>query len=110
MLAACASVPEDTYSVDSSKVLVVNGYLGEVDLFVVAGATRTRIGTVQSGRTKEFVIPRPLMARTEIQFQVDPVGPAAPFTFPSIALVPGNIIELSLAPTLQMSSIAIVRE
>jgi hypothetical protein len=112
-LAACAPgaevEPSDEPSTESSSVVVRNDYLGEVDIYAVAGGTRTRIGTVQSGQTREFAIPRPLLARTEIQFQIDPEGPAASFTLRPISLVPGNTIELSVAPNLAMSSISVVR-
>ena len=87
---------------------VRNDFFGEVDVYVVTGSLRARIGSVQAARTANFRIPHAFTVRPEIQFQVDPVGPAAPFNYRPIAVLPGSNIELSLAPALQMSSYAIV--
>jgi hypothetical protein len=93
---------------EESRVVVRNDYFGEVDVYAVAGSTRTRIGSVRTGATANLTIPRSLAMRAEIQFQLDPVGPVRPFTYLPISLTPGNVVELSVMPALQMSSYAIV--
>ena len=93
---------------EKSTVLVRNDYLGEMDVYVVLGATRTRLGSVPTSATANFRIPNVLLQRTEIQFQVDPVGPVPPFTYQPIQLRPGNDVELAVAPALTMSSYSIV--
>ena len=95
-------------AVESARVFVQNDYFGDMDLFAINGSIRTRIGAIPAGRTAGFRIPASLLVRPEIQFQVDPVGPEAPFTYRPISLAPGNSVELSVAPALQMSSYAIV--
>jgi hypothetical protein len=114
-LAACvSSIPEEEVSfapgqaVEAPRLVVRSDYFGDLDIYAITGATRMRIGAVSTGRTVNFRLPRTLLTRLEIQFQIDPVGPVAPFTYRPIAFGPRNVIELSIAPTLQMSSYAIV--
>lgn len=108
VLAACAPVVQKKEAFVVSAVVVRNDYLGVMEVYAITGSIRTRIGAVATGTTATFPIPRYLLMRPEIQFQVDPVGPVAPFTYPPIPVEPTNVIELSVAPTLQMSSYAIV--
>jgi hypothetical protein len=114
-LAACASGIQQNDAAfspappaEASTLIVRNDYFGETDVYAVMGHTRTRIGSVGAGRTATFRLPRTLLMRSEIRFQIDPVGPVAPFTLQPISIGPGNNIELSVAPALQMSSYAIV--
>lgn len=93
---------------EGARLFVQNDYLGDMDVFAINGSIRTRIGAVPAGGSAQFRIPASLLVRPEIQFQVDPVGPVAPFTYRPIALSPGNSVELAVAPALQMSSYAIV--
>lgn len=115
VLAACAAgIEQENVAfapappAEESPLIVRSDYFGEVDVYVVAGSTRARIGTVPTAGTAKLRIPRVFLARPEIQFQIDPVGPGAPFTYRPISLRPGNAIELSIAPTLQMSAYSIV--
>ena len=85
-----------------------NDYAGEMDVFMMNGSIRTRIGSVAAGRTASFRIPGSLLIRPELQFQVDPVGPVGAFTYRPFAVGPGITIELSLTPALQMSSYAVL--
>lgn len=115
VLAACATGIERESAAfapappaEESTFTVRNDYFGEVDIFIVAGNTRARIGTVSTAGTAKLRIPRVFLARSEIQFQIDPVGPVAPFTYRPISFAPGNAIELSIAPALHMSAYSIV--
>jgi len=115
LLGACAPALQEQGSAfapappaEASTVVVRNDYFGELDLYVVAGATRTRLGSIRTAETGKFRIPGAFLIRPEIQFQVDPVGPVAPFTYQPVALRAGNDIELAVAPSLGMSSYAIV--
>src|SRR5688572_7195939 len=94
--------------VGASTLVVRNDYFGDMDIYAVTGSTRTRIGAVRTGATASFPLHRSLVMRPEVQFQLDPIGPVAPFTYRPIAMAPGHVIELSAAPSLQMSSYAIV--
>lgn len=114
-LAACAPGMDEgrsTYAPapreEQSSVSVRNDFFGEVDVYVVTGAIRARIGSVRAAQSANFRIPSTFMVRPEIQFQVDPIGPEPPFNYRPIALTPGNHVELAVAPALQMSSYAIV--
>lgn len=115
VLAACATGVEQENAAfappppaQESSLTVRNDYFGEIDIFIVAGSTRARIGTVSTAGTAKLRIPRAFLARSEIQFQIDPVGPVAPFTYRPISFTPGNAIELSIAPALHMSAYSIV--
>jgi len=94
--------------VGASTLVVRNDYFGDMDVYAVVGSTRTRIGGVRTGATTSFALDRTLVMRPEVQFQIDPVGPVPPFTYRPITLAAGHVIELSVAPSLQMSSYAIV--
>lgn len=113
-LAACApGIREEDQAfypappAEESTLVVRNDNIGEMDIYAVMGSTRTRIGSVLGGRVAEFRLTRSLIMRPWIQFQLDPVGPVGPFTYQPITIGPGNVIELAVAPALQMSSYSI---
>ena len=115
VLAACAPAARESAAgfmpaapSEKSTVVVRNDYFGEMDVYVLAGATRTRLGSVPTAGTANFRIPGTFLLRTEIQFQVDPVGPVPPFTYQPLPLRAGNDFELAVAPSLGMSSYSIV--
>ncbi|MGQ0815335.1 MAG: hypothetical protein ACT4O1_12905 [Gemmatimonadota bacterium] len=113
-LAACAPTAQEQHpgfvqpaASEESTIVVQNSYFGDMDIYAVTGSTRWRIGSVTNGATAKLVIPRALLARPEIQLQVDPVGPEEPFTFPGISIRPGATIELMLLNMLQTSHQAV---
>lgn len=115
VLAACAPGINEQHRTfvpapraDQSSLLVHNNFFGEVDVYVINGSIRSRIGSVPTAGTASFRIPGTFLVRTQIQFQVDPIGPEEPFNYRPLAVNPGNDVELSVAPALQMSSYAIV--
>lgn len=102
-----ASRAEDV-AVQEFSLVVRNDYLGEVNVYAIAGSTRTRIGAVPAGSTAQLRIPRAFQFRPELLLQLDPVGPVEPFTYRPIAANPGTLIEFAIAPALEMSSHAIL--
>lgn len=113
-VSACASVAsqDDVGFVqpapaDESVLVVANNYWGEMDVFALNGGTRVRLGSVMTGKTATLKISRDLLARPEVQFQIDPVGPEDAFTFPPISIHPGATVELMVQNSLRMSSYSV---
>ena len=113
-LPGCASVvsQDDVEFVQSapaeeSTLVVANNYWGEMDVFALNGGTRVRLGSVMTGKTATLKISRDLLARPEVQFQIDPVGPENAFTFPPISVHPGATVELTVQNSLRMSSYSV---
>ena len=92
-------------AVETFTLTVRSDYLGEVDIYALAGSTRFRLGRVATGATTELRVPPTLANRPEIRLQADPVGPDAPFTLPAAPIGSDGNLELTLTSSLQMSTL-----
>ena len=104
--ACAATTTSSSTSVKRTAQLIVrNSHLYDVNLFVVSGSTRVRIGTARSMATSRLTIPAVYVARpVGVVLLADPIGTDNPFTFPPIHVSADDILRLDLANVLPMSS------
>jgi hypothetical protein len=107
---ACASSGSDDSAADQEPVedshaVVQNDYMGDVEIFIVTGTIRNRLGRVPTGTQASFVIPPRLMVRPDLQFQVTPsAATTTGFSYPPISISPGSTIELHINRVLANST------
>jgi hypothetical protein len=110
LLWACASgAKRASTGLDSTPVslTVTNQNWLDVDIFVLRGSTRYRLGAVGGNSSATLSIPTSLTARGEIQLLADPVGSNDVYVSGAISISPDQTVELTLAPRIRMSSYAI---
>ena len=89
-------------------VVVQNYNTRDVNLYVVTGSSRVRIGTAPSLATSQLRIPAVyLTGGTGVVLQADPIGSTGSYTFPAIQVSSTDRIELQVASALPMSSFGV---
>jgi hypothetical protein len=106
---ACASSTNnssaDPEQLEDSHAIVQNDYWGDIDVFIITGAIRNRLGRVATGAEAEFVIPARLMVRPEVHFHVTPsAATTTGFSYQPISMSPGSTVELHVKPVLANST------
>lgn len=95
--------------VEDSHVIVQNDYMGDVEVFILNGTIRNRLGRVSVGAKVRFIIPARLMERPDVQFQVTPAAATSSgFTYAPISMSQGSTVELHVARVLASSTHQIV--
>lgn len=87
----------------SASVRVINRAFIDVDVFVLNGTLRTRLGTVTASGSGTFRIP-PTVVGTgrDLRFLVDPIGSdRQAVTFNSMYVRPGETVTLTVPATIQ---------
>jgi hypothetical protein len=91
--------------VEDSHVVVQNDYMGDIEVFIVTGVIRNRLGSVVTGAETRFVIPPRLMVRPELHFQVAPsAATMSGFSYQPISMSPGSTVELHVNRVLANST------
>ncbi len=117
LMGACASggrrAPAPVYlekaapsaAADAPMVEVRNRHWQDVNVYLVIGGTRYRLGTVGTAHTERFPIARFAGWDTHsMQLFVDPIGSTDTFTSESFNLASGQWAELVVEGTLSLSS------
>jgi hypothetical protein len=111
LLAACASGAKGGVSsaleAEPISVSVTNQNWLDVDVFVVHGGSRYRIGEVGGNTSATLSIPSSLIVHGEIQLMADPVGSDDRYTTGTISVMPDQRLQLTVAPRMRMSSYAV---
>jgi hypothetical protein len=110
LLSACASgANRASTGVDSAPVslTVTNQNWLDVDVFVIRGTTRYRLGAVGGNSSAMLRIPSSLIARGEVQLMADPVGSSDVYVSDLISVAPDQQLQLTVAPRMRMSSYAV---
>ena len=109
VLAGCASgVQHAPVNSRHAQLVVHNSNTRDVNLYVVNGTTRVRLGTARSMATSQLTIPATYLARSSgLVLQADPIGSAITFTFPAIHASAMDRVELQVGNALQMSTFAV---
>ena len=111
LLAACASGGNrgGSAGVASQPIPldVTNENYLDVDVFVVRGNSRHRLGTVGGNGSATLSIPASLVFHGELQLMADPIGSKDVYVTDRIAVAPDQIVELTIAPRMRMSSYAV---
>ena len=110
VLAACASGANRGGSGVAAQPIpldVTNENYLDVDIFVVRGTSRQRLGTVGGNGSATLSIPANLIVHGEFQLMADPIGSKDVYVSDRIAVGPDQIVELTVAPRMRMSSFAV---
>ncbi len=110
LLWACASgAKRASTGLDSTPVslTVTNQNWLDVDIFVLRGTTRYRLGAVGGNSSATLSIPVSLIARGELQLLADPIGSNDVYVSGVISVSPNQTVELTVAPRMRMSSYAV---
>lgn len=111
LLAACAS--DTNRGVSSAleeqpiSLAVTNENWLDVNVFVVRGDGRYRIGEVTGNTSATLTIPSSLIIHGEVQLMADPVGSDDRYVTETISVSPNEAVQLTVAPRMRMSSYAV---
>jgi hypothetical protein len=106
--AACAGRHTSKTSPSEETVVVVrNGNWLDAVVYAVRGATRIRLGSVTGLNTTTFKFPTNYSPDGTFQLLVDPIGSSTVYMSNDFVVTPGQHVELSIAPALSMSTVAV---
>jgi len=110
-LLAFGCVHRNTATVDAGNrdaeamVHVANNNWSDMNVYVVRGSMRQRLGTVSSLGTGRFRLPRHIFTSPEpMRLLADPIGGAQPYMSPPLLVNPGQVVEWRLENNVQLSS------
>jgi hypothetical protein len=110
LLAACASGASRISGrpgLQPVSLTVTNQNWLDVDVFVVRGGNRIRIGEVSGNGSATLSIPSSLVVNGQVQLLADPVGSNDTYTTDMISVAPDEKVQLTVAPRMRMSSFAV---
>ena len=101
-LLACATPPAQTATTveqDRAVVQVENQRMSDVNVFVLNGGTKLRLGRVGAKRTAQFTIPSGVVSRArEVEFLAESLSGGSPAVSQRIWMAPGERVRLVLSP------------
>jgi len=110
LLAACASGASRVSSSPELRPIslsVTNQNWLVVDVFVVNGTSRFRLGEVGGNGSATLSIPVSLLVNGQVQLLADPVGSNDIFVTDLFTVAPDEQVQLTVAPRMRMSSFAV---
>lgn len=108
-VAACASTPNAGGYVNGEAATIVqveNLNPNRVVIDALSGGIDRRLGAVETSSTDEFLLPE-TVSLLDLQIVVDPVGPLGSFMTPRINAGPGDIIEITVEPQLDLTTVSV---
>ncbi|MGH7548622.1 MAG: hypothetical protein ACREMM_10660 [Gemmatimonadales bacterium] len=103
LAAACAHAaqPDDEPAPRAeTAVKVVNQSYLDMNVYVVRGGQRLRLGTVTGLSTQVFILrPDVIGPASQVQFEVHPIGARGNPRSERITVDPGDVIELTIPPS-----------
>jgi hypothetical protein len=89
-------------------VRVRNQNYADINVYLVQTGMRRRLGTVPGLSTQRFTVPRdvPLEA-ADIRLLADPIGGSGTYLSPAVQVHPGQEMDLVIAASLHLSSLAV---
>ncbi|HEV8124092.1 MAG TPA: hypothetical protein VGP80_07625 [Gemmatimonadales bacterium] len=89
-------------------LLVRNHHWLDINIYMMHGNVRQRLGTVTGASEKSFTIPwARLTGQSGLQLIADPVGQSGVLTEEVNAVRPGSVVEWTIESALRQSSIAV---
>ena len=93
---------------ESATVKVTNNNWNNMDVYMVRGGSRYRLGTVTSMSTEVFRVPQTLVGNTGgVQLLADPIGSSVTYLSPTIFVNAGETIRFDVQNQLSISSVSI---
>jgi hypothetical protein len=88
-------------------VEVTNNNTLDVDVFVVAGQQRIRLGSVVTGQTQTFELPAQAANAGQVRLAADPVGSRNAYLSDPVSVADGQKIRFVVAPQIAQSTVSI---
>jgi|GEM_PF-2878473 len=89
-------------------VHVVNQNRSDVNLYLLRGGTRTRMGTVVSGDTRTLpLLHLPASPVQQLAFEVQRIGAEGVLTLPRVSVSPGQSVHIRVQELLTTSEISV---
>lgn len=110
LLAACASGASRISSdpeLQPISLTVTNQNWLDVDVFVLNGDSRYRIGQVGGNGSATLSIPSSLLMHGQVRLLADPIGSNDTYTTDMISVARDEKVQLTVAPRMRMSSFAV---
>ena len=110
LLAACASCANRVapgLAAQPISLEVTNENYLDVDVFVVRGTSRYRVGTVGGNGSATLSIPGNVIVHGELQLLADPIGSSEVYVTDRISVAPDQVVQLTVASRVRMSSYAV---
>jgi hypothetical protein len=83
-----------------TAVKVENQNYLDMNVFVVRGGQRLRLGTVTGLSTQVFMLrPEMIGPASDVQFEIHPIGGRGNTRTETISVQPGDVIELTIPPS-----------
>jgi hypothetical protein len=93
---------------EKAKLVVQNQNWNDVAVYLVSGARRMRVGTVNSMSSGQFTIPDAyILGVSDITVQADPIGSTISYVSDPIQVFPGARINLQVANTIRLSNFSV---
>jgi hypothetical protein len=91
--------------VPQTVLQVWNNNWSDMNVYVVRGTLRQRLGTVTSLTTSRFPLPAHIMASPDpVRLLADPIGVAQQYMSPPLLVSPGQFVEWRLENNVNLSS------
>ena len=91
------------------EVRVTSQNRADINLYMLRGGTRTRLGTVVSGNTRTFLMQHlPNMVVQQLGFEVQRIGAEGVFSLPRVTVTVGQTVRIRLQELITTSEIIVV--
>jgi len=110
--AACASATPQPYSDEASPsadeimVHVANHNFNAVTVRALTGAQNIRLGTVETDREDDFVVP-PTLNRTDLRLAVVTIGSGEQYVTQPLSVALGSTVDLDVKQSLDLSDVTV---
>ena len=95
----------DDESIEPASVRVTNNNWSDMNIYVLRGSDRRRLGTVSSNSSTVFRLPNSvLIGGSDIRLLADPIGSSRTYVSPTLLIGPGHVVEWRLENNMNMSS------
>lgn len=99
--------PQDAPRADVT-VLVQNHHWLDINIYLIRGTSRQRLGTVAGTNQKSFTISwSRLTGLVGLQLQADPIGASTVLTTEMIAIRPGAVVEWVIESGMRQASVSV---
>ena len=94
-----------------TTIKVTNNNWANVNVFILRGGTRYRLGMVTSMATTVFRLPEvAVLSQGDVRLMVDPIGSDQPYLTQPLVVNPGDKVEFNVQNQLSISSVSIWNE
>jgi hypothetical protein len=100
-------IPGQPAASDEVVVNVENNHWQEVNVYAERNGSRTRLGTVVTGKAASFVLPRDYHLSSDLRIRVDPIGEPREYLSPRILVSPGAVVQVKVENALNQTVVTV---